>query len=77
MTDPLTAAAPAGAIIHPGWVRITHWLNALAVLVMILSGWRIYNASPLFRFAFPAASRWAAGSPARCNGISRPCGCCR
>ena len=41
--------APTG-IIHPGWVRITHWINAVAMLVMIGSGWEIYNASPLFDF---------------------------
>lgn len=40
---------------HPVWLRLTHWLNALAVLIMITSGWRIYNASPLFDFDFPAA----------------------
>lgn len=39
--------------IQPGWLRITHWLNALAVLVLVLSGWRIYNASPIFAFTFP------------------------
>lgn len=39
--------------IHPLWIRLTHWLNALAVIVMILSGWRIYDASPLFNFEFP------------------------
>jgi thiosulfate reductase cytochrome b subunit len=44
-----------GAIIHPAWVRITHWINVLAMFVMIGSGWRIYDASPLFRFVFPAA----------------------
>jgi thiosulfate reductase cytochrome b subunit len=36
-------------------MRITHWLNALAVLVLVTSGWRIYDASPLFPFHFPAA----------------------
>lgn len=41
-------------IVHPMWVRICHWLNALAMLVMVASGWRIYNASPLFNFTFPA-----------------------
>ena len=41
--------------IHPLWLRLTHWLNALAVLVMVASGWRIYDASPLFPFEFPAA----------------------
>jgi thiosulfate reductase cytochrome b subunit len=45
--------APAGATIHPAWVRVTHWVNALAMFVMITSGWRIYNASPLFPFRFP------------------------
>jgi thiosulfate reductase cytochrome b subunit len=38
---------------HPRWLRLTQWLNALAVLVMVTSGWRIYNASPLYDFSFP------------------------
>jgi len=33
---------------QPLWVRISHWCNALAVILMIMSGWRIYNASPVF-----------------------------
>ncbi|HEX7777115.1 MAG TPA: cytochrome b/b6 domain-containing protein [Parvibaculum sp.] len=41
------------AAIHPLVVRITHWINALAMILMILSGWRIYNASPIFGFSFP------------------------
>lgn len=40
--------------IHPGWLRITHWINAVAVVIMLLSGWRIYNASPIFDFSVPA-----------------------
>ena len=40
-------------LVHPLVVRVTHWVNALAVLVMITSGWQIYNASPLFDFIFP------------------------
>lgn len=39
--------------VHPLLVRITHWVNALAILVMLMSGWKIYNASPLFGFSFP------------------------
>jgi len=39
---------------HPLWLRATHWINALAVLIMVTSGWRIYDASPLFDFTFPA-----------------------
>jgi thiosulfate reductase cytochrome b subunit len=43
--------------IHPLWVRVTHWINALAMLMMISSGWQIYDASPLplFRFEFPTS----------------------
>jgi len=52
-------------VIHPPWVRITHWINALAMIVMIGSGWEIYNASPLFPFVFPPAitlGHWLAGA---------------
>jgi thiosulfate reductase cytochrome b subunit len=56
----------AGGIIHPRWVRITHWINALAMFVMIGSGWQIYDASPLFDFLeFPsqlALGGWLAGA---------------
>jgi thiosulfate reductase cytochrome b subunit len=38
--------------IHPLPVRITHWINAFAMLCMITSGWKIYNASPIFDFMF-------------------------
>src|ERR1043166_4159952 len=56
-------AQSAQPVIHPLYVRITHWINALAMLVMIGSGWQIYNASPLFGFTFPAKSLggWLAG----------------
>ncbi|MEB0136217.1 cytochrome b/b6 domain-containing protein [Actimicrobium sp. CCC2.4] len=43
------------AIIHPFWLRATHWINAVAVVLMIASGLRIYNASPFFDFTIPAA----------------------
>jgi thiosulfate reductase cytochrome b subunit len=51
--------------IHPLVVRVTHWINALAILVMVTSGWRIYNASPLFPFRFPnelTLGGWLAGA---------------
>lgn len=41
------------APIHPVWLRITHWLNVLAVVVLATSGWRIYNAAPFFPFTIP------------------------
>ncbi|MCD0497474.1 cytochrome b/b6 domain-containing protein [Achromobacter sp. MY14] len=49
---PPAAARPPG-VIHPGWLRVVHWLNALAVVIMVMSGWRIYNAAPFFDFTFP------------------------
>src|ERR1700753_1002282 len=49
------SAAPAGKTIQPGWVRVMHWLNALAIGLMITSGWQIYNASPLFKFNFSSS----------------------
>src|SRR5881392_3796405 len=50
-----SASAPSHPVIHPVWVRVTHWVNALAMLVMIGSGWEIYKASPLFGFSFPGS----------------------
>jgi thiosulfate reductase cytochrome b subunit len=38
--------------IQPAWVRTMHWINAVAMILMIMSGWQIYNASPLFDFHF-------------------------
>lgn len=47
------SAAPSVArVIQPAWVRILHWVNAFAMILMIMSGWQIYNASPLFGFTF-------------------------
>jgi thiosulfate reductase cytochrome b subunit len=59
------ASAAAGRVVHPLWLRVTHWINAVAVLVMIGSGWQIYNASPLFGFTFPRSitlGGWLAGA---------------
>ena len=39
--------------VHPLTRRIAHWVMALSILIMIGSGWRIYNASPIFDFRFP------------------------
>jgi thiosulfate reductase cytochrome b subunit len=61
----VVADTARGQVIHPGWVRVTHWINALAMLMMIGSGWQIYNASPLFGFTFPsqiALGNWLAGA---------------
>jgi thiosulfate reductase cytochrome b subunit len=59
------AAQARTRAIHPIWVRVTHWINAVAMLVMIGSGWQIYNASPLLGFVFPKSitlGGWLAGA---------------
>lgn len=58
MSNPTASdRAPGGTIrVHPLVVRITHWINAVAIGVMVSSGWGIYDASPLLPFRFPG---WA------------------
>ena len=46
------AMSVSAKVIQPAWVRAMHWINALAIILMIMSGWQIYNASPLFDFRF-------------------------
>jgi thiosulfate reductase cytochrome b subunit len=53
-SDERALAAPA-KIIQPAWVRVLHWINAVAITLMIMSGWQIYNASPLFSFTFSSS----------------------
>jgi thiosulfate reductase cytochrome b subunit len=48
----LPAIPARKTVIQPAWVRIMHWINAVAIVLMIMSGWQIYNASPLFKFSF-------------------------
>ena len=65
MTAETMAISSDERTIHPVWVRIAHWINALAILVMIGSGWQIYNASPLFDFTFSrsyALGNWLGGA---------------
>jgi thiosulfate reductase cytochrome b subunit len=52
--DHVDAAIPA-KVIQPAWVRVVHWINAIAMVLMIMSGWQIYNASPLFNFSFSSS----------------------
>ena len=55
MTAEAIPVSKTSAAIHPPWVRVSHWINAVAILIMIGSGWQIYDASPLplFNFTFP------------------------
>ena len=51
--------------IHPWPLRLMHWLNAVAIVTMIGSGWQIYNAAPLFPLTFPARAtigEWLGGA---------------
>ena len=51
VSDEQATSTKAG-VIQPAWVRALHWTNAFAMVLMIMSGWQIYNASPLFSFTF-------------------------
>ena len=55
LTTPQPAQPEDDQRIHPLWLRLTHWLNALAVAILVASGWRIYNAAPFFDFSFPGS----------------------
>jgi thiosulfate reductase cytochrome b subunit len=59
-------AKSAGRRLHPLAVRIMHWTNAVAMLIMILSGWGIYDDFVIIRgFHFAPYMRlgdWAAPS---------------
>jgi thiosulfate reductase cytochrome b subunit len=53
VSDQAATDAPAKTtVVQPAWVRALHWINAFAMVLMIMSGWQIYNASPLFDFTF-------------------------
>ena len=41
---------------HPLLIRLMHWTNAIAMIIMIMSGWKIYNDEVIFGFLhFPEA----------------------
>ena len=58
--------SPHGRKLHPLPIRIMHWLNAVAMVVMIASGWGIYDDDAVIKgFYFPSLLRlgeWAAPS---------------
>jgi thiosulfate reductase cytochrome b subunit len=61
----MTELGRRGSAVHPLLVRCTHWINAFAIVCMVMSGWGIYNASPLFGFRFPnwaTLGGWLGGS---------------
>jgi thiosulfate reductase cytochrome b subunit len=51
--------------LHPTIVRMTHWINAVAIVILTLSGWQIHNAHPILPFTIPNAMTlggWLAGA---------------
>lgn len=47
---------PKSRRLHPLPLRIMHWVNAITMIVMIMSGWKIYNDEVIFGFLhFPEA----------------------
>ncbi len=55
-----------GRYLHPWSIRVMHWTNAVAMLVMITSGWGIYNDDVIVKgLSFSSSVRlgdWAAWS---------------
>ena len=50
---------------HPLIIRVTHWLNFIGFAIMVMSGLRIYNASPIWNFTIPywlTLGGWLAGA---------------
>jgi thiosulfate reductase cytochrome b subunit len=47
------AASGSPVVVHRWPVRLTHWVNAAAMTVMMSSGWAIYNANPFLGFRLP------------------------
>lgn len=43
----------SGVITHSRVARLAHWMMAAAILIMIGSGWRIYDNVPILPFQFP------------------------
>lgn len=65
MAQPSMTMMTKTSIVHPWLVRLSHWINALAIVWMVTSGWGIYNASPIFPFTFPkviTVGGWLGGS---------------
>jgi len=60
---PATSPAHTTRRLHPLPLRIMHWINAVAIFIMIGSGWKIYDDDIIFSFLrFPdtiVIGKWA------------------
>jgi len=64
MSSQIVTSTPRNErLLHPLPLRIMHWINAVAIFIMIGSGWKIYNDDAIFGFLhFPDAvviGKWA------------------
>ncbi len=63
MADAVTAVAQDihdRTSVYPLWLRLMHWANATAVIILIMSGWRIYDATH-FMFGLKIPPNWTIG----------------
>ena len=76
MSSQIVTSTPRNErLLHPLPLRIMHWINAVAIFIMIGSGWKIYNDDAIFGFLhFPDAVVIGNGHSTGCNGISSACG---
>ena len=62
-TAEVKSTADKQQLLHPLPLRVMHWINAVAIFIMIGSGWRIYNDDDLFRWLhfpdFLVIGKWA------------------
>jgi thiosulfate reductase cytochrome b subunit len=62
-TVAVKSVAPVADRLHPLALRIMHWINAVAIFIMIGSGWKIYNDDVILGWLhFPDAvviGKWA------------------
>ena len=63
MSDLLAPDRPVGRriLVHPPVVRLTHWINATAILMMVSSGWVSAMHPRSCHFVFRLGRRSAAG----------------
>jgi thiosulfate reductase cytochrome b subunit len=62
MPAPSTERAVTRQPMHPVAVRVMHWTNAVSMIVLIMSGWQIYNDEVLFGWLhFPSWMTMGAG----------------
>ncbi|MDY0884476.1 cytochrome b/b6 domain-containing protein [Dongia soli] len=45
-----TRASKPPRRMHPLLLRIMHWINAISMILMVMSGWKIYNDEVIFGF---------------------------